>query len=78
MSGHQQLAAITGTALVYGPTAVANFHIKYAKDGELLPFGSVKIRVDHTPWHTIEYSCFILVSYGRDHSIFTGDTLLFG
>ncbi|CAD8131472.1 unnamed protein product [Paramecium pentaurelia] len=78
VSGHRELAAITGATIVYGPTAVANFPMKQAKDGELLPLGLVQIRVDHTPGHTMESSCFVLVSKGKDHSVYTGDTLFLG
>ncbi|CAD8170718.1 unnamed protein product [Paramecium pentaurelia] len=78
VSGHRELAAITGATIVYGPTAIANFPIKQAQDGELLPLGSVQIRVEHTPGHTIESSCFVLVSQGKDHSVYTGDTLFLG
>ncbi|CAD8174882.1 unnamed protein product [Paramecium octaurelia] len=78
VSGHRELAAITGATIVYGPTAMANFPIKQAEDGELLPLGSVQIRVDHTPGHTMESSCFVLINQGKDHSVYTGDTLFLG
>ncbi|CAD8167362.1 unnamed protein product [Paramecium pentaurelia] len=78
VSGHRELANLTGATIVYGPTAVASYPIKEAKDGELIPLGNVQIRVDHTPGHTMESSCFVLVHNGKDHSVYTGDTLFLG
>lgn len=79
VSGHIDLAQKTGAIIVYGPTAKPNFEAKIASDGEVLQLGSVKIRVIHTPGHTLESSCFILMDEsGKDTAIFTGDTLFIG
>lgn len=79
VSGHLDLAAETGATIVYGPTANPAFEAKIALDGEELTLGKVKIRVIHTPGHTMESSCYLLIDEdGREHSIFTGDTLFIG
>lgn len=79
VSGHLDLAKETGATIVYGPTAVPNFKAHVAKDGEILPLGKIKIKVLHTPGHTMESSCFLLIDEnGKEHSIFTGDTLFIG
>lgn len=44
----------------------------------MLPLGSIHIRVDHTPGHTMESSCFVVVHNGKAHSVYTGDTLFLG
>jgi rhodanese-related sulfurtransferase len=50
-----------------------------AKDGEEFALGKVKIRVLHTPGHTPESSCYLLIDEkGNEHAIFTGDTLFVG
>ncbi len=79
VSGHVDLAKASGATIVYGPTANPGFEAHIAKDGEILEVGSIKIKVLHTPGHTMESSCFLLIDEnGKDHSIFTGDTLFIG
>lgn len=79
VSGHLDLASRTGAKIVYGPTAKANFDIYVAQDGEELPLGNIKIKVLHTPGHTMESSSFLLIDeQGNPHSIYTGDTLFIG
>ena len=79
VSGHLDIAKKTGGKIVYGPTAVAGFDIYTAKDGEEFQIGKVKIKVVHTPGHTMESSTFLLIDEnGKDHAIFTGDTLFLG
>lgn len=79
VSGHVDLANATGAKIVYGPTANPAFDAHIAEDGEVLTVGEVKIKVLHTPGHTMESSCYLLIDEnGKDHSIFTGDTLFIG
>lgn len=79
VSGHIDLAKRTGAKIVYGPTAQPNFDAYVAKDMEELPLGNVKIRVLHTPGHTMESSTFLLLDEnGKEYAIFTGDTLFLG
>ena len=79
VSGHLDMAKETGATIVYGPTAVPNFKAHVAKDGEILELGKIKIKVLHTPGHTMESSCFLLIDEnGKEHSLFSGDTLFIG
>lgn len=79
VSGHLDLARKTGAKIVYGPTAQPNFDAYVAKDNEELTLGKVKIKVLHTPGHTMESSTFLLIDEnGKEHSIYTGDTLFIG
>ena len=79
VSGHIDLARETGAAIVYGPTAIPNFAAHIAVDGEILPLGNIQIKVLHTPGHTMESTTFLLIDEnGKEHSIFTGDTLFIG
>lgn len=76
VSGHVDLAGLTGAEIVYGPTAKANFPIHLATDGEILKLGKVGIKVLHTPGHTMESACFLLMDEsGNPHALFSGDTL---
>jgi glyoxylase-like metal-dependent hydrolase (beta-lactamase superfamily II)/rhodanese-related sulfurtransferase len=79
VSGHVDLAARTGAKIVFGPNAKAEYEIYQASDGEILPLGKVKIKVLHTPGHTMESTCYLLIDEnGKNHSIYTGDTLFIG
>lgn len=79
VSGHIDLAKASGASIVYGPTAKTNFEAHIAEDGELLSVGKIKIKVLHTPGHTMESTCYLLIDEnGKDHSLFTGDTLFIG
>ena len=79
VSGHLDLAAATGATIVYGPGTVTKFPVHVAKDGETFDLGKLKIQVLHTPGHTLESSCYLLKDEsGKDHALFTGDTLFVG
>lgn len=81
VSGHIDLARLTGAKIIYGPTATerAEYDIYEAKDGEELPLGNAKIKVIHTPGHTLESSCFLLIDEnGKETALFSGDTLFVG
>jgi glyoxylase-like metal-dependent hydrolase (beta-lactamase superfamily II)/rhodanese-related sulfurtransferase len=79
VSGHIDLARETGASIVYGPTAKPAFNAHIAKDGEELALGKIKIRVIHTPGHTMESSCFLLIDeQGKETGLFSGDTLFIG
>jgi glyoxylase-like metal-dependent hydrolase (beta-lactamase superfamily II)/rhodanese-related sulfurtransferase len=79
VSGHLDLAKKTGAQIVYGPHAEPNFDAYIAKDGEEFKIGNITIKVLHTPGHTLESSCYLLVDEeGKERYIFTGDTLFIG
>jgi glyoxylase-like metal-dependent hydrolase (beta-lactamase superfamily II)/rhodanese-related sulfurtransferase len=79
VSGHLDLAKKTGSKIVYGPHAEPNFDAYIAKDGEEFKIGNITIKVLHTPGHTLESSCYLLVDEeGKERYIFTGDTLFIG
>jgi hydroxyacylglutathione hydrolase len=79
VSGHIDLANKTGAKIVYGPTTQTTYPVHVATDGEVLKLGNINIKVLHTPGHTPESSCFLLQDEnGKDHCVFTGDTLFVG
>ena len=79
VSGHLDLSKKTSAPIVYGPHTVTNFPVKIAKDGEVYKLGNISFKVLHTPGHTLESSCYLLKDEnGKDHAIFTGDTLFVG
>ncbi|WP_373804057.1 rhodanese-like domain-containing protein [Bacteroides heparinolyticus] len=79
VSGHLDLSRATGAPIVYGPTARPGFDAIVAEDNQVFELGRVKIRVLHTPGHTMESSCFLLIDEdGRETALFSGDTLFLG
>ncbi len=79
VSGHIDLAKQTGATIVFGPHADTNYKVHNAKDGEELKVGNLTIRVLHTPGHTLESSCYLLLDENyQEYCIFTGDTLFVG
>lgn len=79
VSGHLDLAKQTGATIVYGPKAETTFEKHSAEHGEEFKIGDITIRVLHTPGHTPESTTYLLIDeHGREHAIFTGDTLFIG
>ena len=79
VSGHLDLAKKTGATIVYGPKAETSFDKHTAVDGEEFKVGKLTIRVLHTPGHTPESTTYLLLDEnGKEHAIFTGDTLFIG
>lgn len=79
VSGHIDLAEKTGAQIVYGPGATTAYAKHEAKDGEEFKIGKVTVRVLHTPGHTMESTTFLLLDeQGKEHAIFSGDTLFIG
>ena len=79
VSGHLDLEKATDAPIIYGPETVTKFPSHIAKDGEEFKIGKLSIVVLHTPGHTLESTCYLLKDEnGRDHCVFTGDTLFVG
>ncbi len=79
VSGHIDLSRKVNAPIIYGPEANTNYEVYNAKDGEEFKLGRVKIRVLHTPGHTPESSCYLLIDEnGKEYAVFTGDTLFVG
>jgi glyoxylase-like metal-dependent hydrolase (beta-lactamase superfamily II)/rhodanese-related sulfurtransferase len=79
VSGHLDLSRKTGAPIIYGPTATPDFDAIIATDGQIFEVGKVKIKVLHTPGHTMESSTFLLIDEeGKETAIFSGDTLFLG
>jgi hydroxyacylglutathione hydrolase len=79
VSGHIDLAKESGAQIVFGPNAETAYPVHHAKDGETLHVGKLQIKVLHTPGHTPESTCYLLLDEaGKEYCIFTGDTLFVG
>jgi hydroxyacylglutathione hydrolase len=79
VSGHIDLSKATNAAIVYGPNAKPVFDFISADDGQIFEVGNIKIKVLHTPGHTMESTCYLLIDEnGVEHALFSGDTLFIG
>lgn len=79
VSGHLDLANKTGATIVFGPTASPAYAVHVAADDEILQLGDIRIKVLHTPGHTMESTSYLLLDEaGKPYCIFTGDTLFIG
>lgn len=79
VSGHIDLSKKTGAPIVYGPTAEPSFEALVAEDNQVFEIGNAKIKVLHTPGHTMESSTYLLIDEeGKETAIFSGDTLFLG
>jgi glyoxylase-like metal-dependent hydrolase (beta-lactamase superfamily II)/rhodanese-related sulfurtransferase len=79
VSGHLDLSKKTGAPIVYGPNAACEFEAIIAKDNQEFKVGNAIIKTLHTPGHTMESTTYLLIDEnGKDHCIFSGDTLFLG
>lgn len=79
VSGHLDLSAATGAPIVFGPMANPDFDFHAAADAEILPLGKVSLKVLHTPGHTMESTCYLLLDeHQQPRALFSGDTLFIG
>lgn len=79
ISGHLELSRQTGAPIIYGPETETSYRIEVAEDGQEYKVGKLTLRVLHTPGHTLESTCYLLLNEeGEPHCVFTGDTLFVG
>ena len=80
VSGHIDLAKLTGAPIIYGPTTVkTGYDILVGEDGQEFKLGDITLKLLHTPGHTMESICLLLIDEkGKEKAIFTGDTLFIG
>jgi len=79
VSGHVTLSNQTNAPIVYGPNANPDFDAIIATDGQEFTIGNITLIALHTPGHTMESTTYLLKdATGKDHAIFSGDTLFLG
>ncbi len=79
VSGHLDLRKKTGAKIIFGPTANPGYEAIIAEDNQIFEVGDYKIKVIHTPGHTMESTTYLLIDEnGKEHGIVTGDTLFIG
>jgi len=66
------------------PTTPSDTHtpsqeIISALDNQILNIGNIKLKIIHTPGHTMESICILLINQsGEEKALFTGDTIFLG
>ncbi len=79
VSGHLDLAKKENAKIVFGPTAKPGYDAIVAEDNQVFNVGDVKVKVLHTPGHTMESTTYLIIDEnGKEHGLITGDTLFIG
>ena len=79
VSGHLDLAKLFNSKIVFGPGADTSYNIYEGKDNEEFKLGKIFIKLLHTPGHTFESSCYLLIDeFKKNHALFSGDTIFIG
>jgi hydroxyacylglutathione hydrolase len=79
VSGHLDLSQKTSAPIIFGPNAITGFDSIIATDGQIFDLGKLKIKVLHTPGHTMESTSYLLLdANGKETALFSGDTLFIG
>ena len=81
VSGHRELAAMTGAKIYIGAQAGAKFPHVPVHDGETISFGRCRLQFLETPGHTVESVSVLVTDLDRGpepFAVFTGDTLFIG
>jgi glyoxylase-like metal-dependent hydrolase (beta-lactamase superfamily II)/rhodanese-related sulfurtransferase len=81
ISGHQELAAITGAKIYLGAATEAKFPHVPVHDGDEIRFGKCVLRFLETPGHTLESVSILVTDLDRGpepFAVLTGDTLFIG
>ena len=79
VSGHLDLRKKAGAEIVFGPGAKPAYEATTAEDHQIFEVGDYKVKVIHTPGHTMESTTYLLIDEnGNEHGIITGDTLFIG
>jgi glyoxylase-like metal-dependent hydrolase (beta-lactamase superfamily II)/rhodanese-related sulfurtransferase len=82
IAGHLELRDRTGAKIYLGARAQAEYAFTPMKDGDILEFGKVRLKVLETPGHTPESISIIVYDLEKDerhpYAVLTGDTLFIG
>lgn len=82
VAGHVELRNRTGAEIYLGARADAEYAFTAVKDGDVVEFGEVRLKVLETPGHTPEGISLLVYDLQRSdrdpQSVLTGDTLFIG
>lgn len=82
LAGHIELRNRTGATIHMGARAQAEFAVEHHRDGDVVEFGDVRLKILETPGHTPEgISILVFDQAGAPevpNAVLTGDTLFIG
>jgi glyoxylase-like metal-dependent hydrolase (beta-lactamase superfamily II)/rhodanese-related sulfurtransferase len=82
VAGHLELRNRLGATIYLGSAAKAGYSFTPVRDGSLVEFGGVRLKILETPGHTPESISIVVydlaVSSTQPHAVLTGDTLFIG
>ncbi len=82
VAGHIELRERTGAKIYLGEHADAEYQFTPIKDGDMLQFGQVRLKILSTPGHTPEGISIVVYDLDesdlKPHGVLTGDTLFIG
>jgi hydroxyacylglutathione hydrolase len=82
VAGHLELRDRVGATIYLGARAKAAYAFTPVRDGDILEFGSIRLKSLETPGHTPESISILVydlnVSDAQPHAVLTGDTLFIG
>ena len=82
IAGHLELRDRVGAKIYLGAAAKATYAFTPLRDGDILEWGRVRLKVLETPGHTPESISLVVydlnVSETQPHGVLTGDTLFIG
>ncbi len=82
VAGHLELRDHAGATIYLGAAAKAAYEFTALRDGDILEFGRVRLKMLETPGHTPESISILVYDLGssdtQPHAVLTGDTLFIG
>lgn len=82
IAGHIELRDRAGAKIYLSARAKAEYEFTPVRDGEVLDFGKVRLKILETPGHTPEGISIVIYDLGKDpntpYAVLTGDTLFVG
>jgi glyoxylase-like metal-dependent hydrolase (beta-lactamase superfamily II)/rhodanese-related sulfurtransferase len=82
LAGHIELRDRTGARIYLGAKAEAQYEFTPLKEGDVVEFGDVRLKILETPGHTPEGISILVYDLAKDaakpHAVLTGDTLFIG
>lgn len=78
VSGHLELHQILGAKIYCSELVDADYPHQTFDEDDTIEFGKIKLKAINTPGHSPDSISIILEHNGKDHAVFTGDTLFIG
>jgi len=79
VSSHLEISKHTGATIYVSKLLGANYPHQTFDDGDTLTIGGCELAAQNTPGHSPDSICIVVKSEdGKEHSVFTGDTLFVG